>query len=83
MQEEDRSTITFILLEAKDQAQMLSKWRVAKVKRECNLVANEIAHLARRTTHTAVWLGRAPVFTNVNKALFYPEKGKCKSTQPR
>ena len=53
-EEEDRSTITFILLEAKEQAQMLSKWRVAKVKRECNLVANELAHLVKKCTQTAV-----------------------------
>jgi hypothetical protein len=57
---EDRPAVSFILLEAKDQARMLSEWRVAKVKRECNLVANKLAHLARRTTHTAVWLGHAP-----------------------
>jgi hypothetical protein len=57
---EDRSALSVILLEAKDQARILSEWRVSKVKRECNLVANELAHLARRTTHTAVWLGRAP-----------------------
>lgn len=52
---EDRSALSVILLEAR----MLSEWRVAKVKRDCNLVANELAHLARRTTHTVVWLGRA------------------------
>ena len=57
---EDRSTISFIVKEAKDQARMLPDWRVAKVRIECNLVAHELAHLTRRTTHTAVWLGRAP-----------------------
>ncbi|KAF8687355.1 hypothetical protein HU200_043041 [Digitaria exilis] len=34
---------------------------VARVKRECNLVANDLAHLARRNMHPAVWLGQAPV----------------------
>jgi len=29
--------------------------------RECNLVAYEFAHLARRNTHTTVWIGPAPV----------------------
>ena len=49
-----------VLEEARHQARMLSQWKVAKVKRECNLVANDLANLARRNTHTAVWLGRAP-----------------------
>ena len=59
-EKEDRSAVSFILLEAGHQARMLSQWKVAKVKRECNLVANDLANLARRNTHTAVWLGRAP-----------------------
>ena len=57
---EDRSSIRFLLAEIKDQAQLLPEWRVDKVKRECNLVAHELAHLARRNIHTAVWLGRTP-----------------------
>ncbi|KAG2622145.1 hypothetical protein PVAP13_3NG281941 [Panicum virgatum] len=57
---EDRSALRFILLEVKDQARMLSEWRMAKVKRECNLVANELAQLARRNMHSAVWLRRVP-----------------------
>jgi ribonuclease HI len=57
---EDRSAISFILMEAKDQARLLPEWRVAKVRRECNLVANDLAQLAKRSMHTAVWLGRAP-----------------------
>jgi len=57
--EEDRSALSFILLEAKDHARMLPQWRIAKVKRECNSVANELAQLARRNMHSAVWLGRA------------------------
>jgi hypothetical protein len=59
-QEEDRSAHRFVLEEAKDQTQLLVDWQIAKVKRECNLVANELAHVARRNTRTAVWLGRAP-----------------------
>jgi ribonuclease HI len=57
---EDRSAISFILMEAKVQARLLPEWRVAKVRRECNLVANDLAQLAKRSMHTAVWLGRAP-----------------------
>ena len=33
---------------------------MAKVKREYNLVANELAQLARRNMHSAVWLRRVP-----------------------
>lgn len=57
---EGRSTLSFILAETKEMAQLLPNWRVTKVNRECNLAAHELAHLARRTTHTAVWLGRTP-----------------------
>jgi hypothetical protein len=35
---------------------MLVDWRIAKVKRECNLIAHELASLVRRNTYTAVWL---------------------------
>lgn len=33
--------------------------RVVLVRRESNAVANELAHLARRTVHAAVWLGQS------------------------
>jgi len=59
-EEEDRSALSFILAEAKDHARLLPGWRMVKVKRECNSTANELAHLARRNTHSAVLLGRAP-----------------------
>ena len=58
--QEDRSSLSFVIAEAKTQARVLVDWRVAKVKRECNLVAHDLAHLARRNTHTAVWIGQAP-----------------------
>jgi hypothetical protein len=56
-EERDRSTISFVVVEAKDQANLLVEWRVAKIKRECNFIVHELASLARRNTHTAVWLG--------------------------
>jgi hypothetical protein len=56
---EDRSAISFIMAEAKDHANLPVNWRIVKVKRECNLVAHELASLARRNTHTAVWLGHS------------------------
>ena len=55
--QEDRSSLSFVIAEAKTQARVLVDWRVAKVKRECNLVAHELAHLARRNIHSAVWIG--------------------------
>jgi hypothetical protein len=57
--EEDRSELSFILAEAREYTQLLASWSICQVKRECNSVAHELAHLARRTTHSAVWLGRA------------------------
>lgn len=56
----DRSDIGFIVSEARELAQLLVDWKIVLVKRDCNAVANELAQLARRTAHTAVWLGRAP-----------------------
>jgi hypothetical protein len=34
--------------------------KIVKVKRDCNKVANELAALARRNTHSAVCLGQIP-----------------------
>ena len=45
-EKEGPSSIRFILLKV--------EWHVAKVKRECNLVANELAHLVKKCTQTAV-----------------------------
>jgi hypothetical protein len=59
-----RSEISFIIAEAKGQGQHLVDWKVVQVymyrERESNLVANELAHLARRNTHLDVWLGTHP-----------------------
>ena len=57
MEAGDRSTIGFTVEEVKDQARLLVEWRVAKVGRECNLVAHKLASFARRNTHTAVRYG--------------------------
>ena len=57
---EDRSLLCFILSEARHHARLLVEWRIAKVMRECNSVAHEFAALARRNTHSAVWIGQAP-----------------------
>ena len=54
------SSHTFIIAEAKEHAQLLGSWRIAKVKRECNSVAHELAQLARRNVHSAVWRDQAP-----------------------
>ena len=58
---EDRSETCFITREAKELARLLVDWKVNKVKREGNNVANDLAQLARRNTHTAVWLRQAPM----------------------
>ncbi|OEL23485.1 hypothetical protein BAE44_0015498 [Dichanthelium oligosanthes] len=56
----DKSTLSFVVTEGKELSQLLSKWRMSQVKREGNQVANELALLARRTVHSAVWLGNSP-----------------------
>ena len=58
---EDRSSHSFIISEAKEHVQLLGSWRIAKVKRECNSVAHELAQLARRNVHSAVWRDQALV----------------------
>ena len=56
----DSSSLSFIFKEALEHAQLLETWRVEKVKRECNFVAHNLAQLARRNRHIAVWLRQAP-----------------------
>jgi ribonuclease HI len=55
---EDRSEIGFVVAEAKELLQVLVEWNVAQVKREGNLVAHELARLARRDGSSEVHLGR-------------------------
>ena len=45
---EDRSSLSFILSDAKLHARLLVEWRIAKVKRECNSVAHELASLIQQ-----------------------------------
>jgi hypothetical protein len=56
MSHEDRSEISFIIMEAKEHAQFLDSWRVSQVKGECNSITHDLAHLARRSVDSAVWL---------------------------
>ena len=56
----DRSELGFIIAEGKELSQLLLELKIVKVKRDCNKVAHELAALARRNTHSAVWLGQAP-----------------------
>jgi len=60
-QSADRSEIRGTIMEAKEYLQLLVDWKFQKVKREGNKVAQELAHLARRDTYTATWLGQAPL----------------------
>jgi hypothetical protein len=87
LSKEYRSKIIFIIAEAKEHAHMMVKWRVTQAKRECNAFAHNIAHLARRSSESEVWLGRAPACVVdlvvadcnsspalLNEALFCPKK---------
>ena len=57
---EDRSELRWTILEAKEYLQLLSEWKIKKVKRDYNGVAHELAHLARQNVHSATWLRQAP-----------------------
>jgi ribonuclease HI len=50
---DNRSEIGLIIREAKEHTQVLVNWRVVQAKRECNSVAHNLAHLARRSAETA------------------------------
>nr|CAB3477240.1 unnamed protein product [Digitaria exilis] len=57
---EGRSEVSFLIMEVKELTELIVNWEVVQVKRECNVIAHELAHLARRNCHSAVWLGREP-----------------------
>ncbi|OEL37052.1 hypothetical protein BAE44_0001927 [Dichanthelium oligosanthes] len=56
----DRGRCTYIYQEIKACMILLPKVRIKKVRRECNRVAHELAQLAKRTEHCAVWRVSAP-----------------------
>jgi hypothetical protein len=58
--EENRSEASFVLREASEHARLLQEWRACQVTREFNSITNDLAHLARRSGHSDLWLGRAP-----------------------
>ena len=49
-----------MVAEGKELSQLLMEFKIVKVSRDCNKVTNELAVLARRNTHSAVWLDQAP-----------------------
>ena len=55
-----RSRLKFIVDEAKLAGEGLLEWIVIHTKRESNWVAHELAQLAKRTRHSAVWRFAAP-----------------------
>lgn len=58
---EDRLDIAFVVVaEARELSQLLLECKISLVRRDCNVVANDLAQLARRTVHSAVWLAQAP-----------------------
>ncbi|OEL33915.1 hypothetical protein BAE44_0005066 [Dichanthelium oligosanthes] len=46
-------------------------WSIIQVKRECNSIAHDLAHLARCNADSAVWLGRAPACYRIFFAKCY------------
>jgi hypothetical protein len=55
-----RSKLRFILEEAISAGQDLLAWEFAYTRRERNCAAHELAQLAMRTKHSAVWRFKAP-----------------------
>jgi len=39
---------------------LLPEVKISKIGRECNRVAHELASLAKRTVHSAVWRSQSP-----------------------
>ena len=56
----DRAHFSSIINEIKASMLLLPEVKVSKIGRECNRVAHELASLARRTSHSAVWRSQAP-----------------------
>ncbi|KAK3129766.1 hypothetical protein QOZ80_6BG0484370 [Eleusine coracana subsp. coracana] len=56
----DRSEIGNTIMEAQEMMRLLQEVNIVQVKREQNGVAHELAQLARRNVHTAVWRWQAP-----------------------
>ena len=56
----NRSELCFTLQEVKEISRLLPEVRVQAVRREQNGAAHELAQLAKRTLHTAVWRTRVP-----------------------
>ena len=57
---EDRSRYSNIVKEIKHATRMIPYVRFSKIGRECNRVSHELAQLARRTWHSAVWRENFP-----------------------
>jgi len=58
LQSKDRSEISFVIVEAQPHrstpnCQRNQEWKIVQVKRECYVIAHELAHLARRNSRTA------------------------------
>ncbi|GJN36439.1 hypothetical protein PR202_gb25343 [Eleusine coracana subsp. coracana] len=54
-QKETRSSLCFILEDIRECISELPDVVIRTVKRECNCAAHELAQLAKRIVHTAVW----------------------------
>jgi len=46
---------------------LLPEVKISKIGRECNRVAHELASLARRTMHCAVWRSQTPYISELLK----------------
>ena len=51
-----------LLEETREAGNMLPEWTTVHVRRERNRAAHELAQLAKRTTHSAVWRFTAPIY---------------------
>ncbi|CAO2045543.1 unnamed protein product [Urochloa humidicola] len=56
-----KSYLKFILEETREAGRSLPEWKVVHTRRERNGAAHELAQLARRTKHAAVWRDSVPV----------------------
>jgi ribonuclease HI len=55
------SDLKFIVDEAIEASNSIPRWQVVHKRRESNAAAHELAQLAKRTKHSAVWRFAAPV----------------------
>lgn len=79
--QENRSRWCHIIVDVQCTKELLSKVKIPRTERGCNKVAYELAQLASRTKHCALWREHVPtyykVLLTINEVLSFSQKKVC------